>query len=1207
MTLLRNMAVGTLSAAALLATSLGAAAEWKSSCSGARCDGGLRATEQPVYDGAWTTRTLPVGHNTEQPKPGRDPYHWGFAISVDGERFAGDDTAEDYERRIDIELSKVDIQVKFDGLGVKPILNVSTVDLRHSYQAGEKVTFLPTSNYPAWIARAEIRIYEAGHHVDGLPVALVEVPGPGQEVSWIMPPDGEEKFFYVLRVYDGHGRYDQTIPLGLRRTAKNFKRHATAPTEDAVAAGNLEDRTATRNIPVYGGAITVFGQDVPVGFRVKAIGERVPVDPNGKFLIQRILPPGEHDIDVRVWGNHDGDIKLVRPVHIPENEWFYVGLADLTVGKRLGSKQLVAAAPGDYKSTYTKGRVAFYLKGKIKGRYILTAAADTGEDKAQHIFRNFDGKGAQDILDRIDPDKYYPVYGDDSTSIEDAPTDGKFFVRLERGQSHIMWGRFRTTIRGTEFARSQRKLYGAHARYQSETVTNHGKPVATVEAYASQPDTLPQRDNFRGTGGSLYFLSRQDVNRNSETLFVEVRDRVSNLVLRRTPLRYGEDYDINYVQGVIILKNPLASTTGSDTIITDGGLGGDHQYLLVQYEYTPPVGEVDGYSAGGRAEAWLMDRVRVGITAANEETGTADQKVYAGDVRVRLAPNSYIEAEVARSKGPGFSSTNSINGGLSIDPIGTAGRPSVEAYAYRTKAHVDLEDMNTGLKGHIGAYYEWRDDGFSSFTINTAERKQAFGLHAQVDARDDLRYLARYKDFREHKGRRKQVGDAEVEYDFREDWAIGFGLKHTLLKETVAGAKDGGRTDAGVRLSYKPDENHIYYVFGQTTLATTGDLERNDRGGVGAHFRVTEKIGVEGEVSYGSLGWGGRAAVTYDPTADDRYYFGYKLDPERSINTTHTLGGADGGVFVLGAKQKYSDYLSAYGENNYDIFGNRRSLTNTYGVIYTPSALWSIGGGIEYGDVKDHYSTAELERIALSGTVAYKVEDKISWRLKGEARFEDSPDGSKDRNTYFLTAGTSIRHDENWRFLAKFDGVISETDQAAFLDANYLKASVGYAYRGTDWDGVNGLFKYTALYDLPGPDQITSAGTPGPAQRSHVVSADVNIDVTQHVTAGAKYGVRFGEVSATRNDDDFIKSTAHLAVLRADIHVVKNWDALLEARVLHTPEIETTKVGFLAGVYRHLGNNLKVGVGYNFGSFSDDVADLTHDEGGVFVNVVGKF
>ncbi|UXN73582.1 hypothetical protein N8D56_22800 [Devosia sp. A8/3-2] len=86
----------------------------------------------------------------------------------------------------------------------------------------------------------------------------------------------------------------------------------------------------------------------------------------------------------------------------------------------------------EYDNIYSKGRLAFYVKGKIKGEYLLTAAADTDEEELQELFGNIGKRNPRDFLRHLDPDDYYPVYGDDSTMVEDAPTSGKFYVRLER-------------------------------------------------------------------------------------------------------------------------------------------------------------------------------------------------------------------------------------------------------------------------------------------------------------------------------------------------------------------------------------------------------------------------------------------------------------------------------------------------------------------------------------------------------------------------------------------------------------------------------------------------------------------------------------------------------------------------------------------------------------------------------------------------------
>jgi len=65
-----------------------------------------------------------------------------------------------------------------------------------------------------------------------------------------------------------------------------------------------------------------------------------------------------------------------------------------------------------------------------------------------------------------------------------------------------MWGNFKTRITGTEFARHERGLYGANLYYRSEEATSFGERRVTVHGFAAEPGTLPQRDEFRGTGGS---------------------------------------------------------------------------------------------------------------------------------------------------------------------------------------------------------------------------------------------------------------------------------------------------------------------------------------------------------------------------------------------------------------------------------------------------------------------------------------------------------------------------------------------------------------------------------------------------------------------------------------------------------------------------------------------------------------------------------
>jgi hypothetical protein len=95
-------------------------------------------------------------------------------------------------------------------------------------------------------------------------------------------------------------------------------------------------------------------------------------------------------------------------------------------------------------------------------------------------------------------------------------------------------------------------------------------------------------------------------------------------------------------------------------------------------------------------------------------------------------------------------------------------------------------------------------------------------------------------------------------------------------------------------------------------------------------------------------------------------------------------------------------------------------------------------------------------------------------------------------------------------------------------------------------------------------------------------------------------------LSQDRENPEFFDSRAHLYVARADWHFVNRWDLLIEGRMLDLPDAQDSRSGALIGLYRHFGKHMKVGVGYNFTDFSDDLTDLDFDSQGVFLNVIGK-
>ena len=121
-----------------------------------------------------------------------------------------------------------------------------------------------------------------------------------------------------------------------------------------------------------------------------------------------------------------------------------------------------------------------------------------------------------------------------------------------------------------------------------------------------------------------------------------------------------------------------------------------------------------------------------------------------------------------------------------------------------------------------------------------------------------------------------------------------------------------------------------------------------------------------------------------------------------------------------------------------------------------------------------------------------------------------------------------------------------------------------------------------------------------------VVPGDTGEAGTKTAAPGGKYDYRLGRVIVDRAIPVFFDSRAQLYVVRADWQFIRHWDAMLEARLLDLPDAGDRRSGFLTGVYRHLNDHIKVGIGYNFTDFSDDLTNLGYTSHGLFINAIGK-
>ena len=1225
-----------------------------------------------------------------------------FSISVDGQPLETDSTQveADRQRCVDVALEKSDIQIKYDPLNDAPALNAWTVP--GVAKRGKPVEFATYTNYAWWLRKAEVRIFGKRQNLQETPFAVVPVD-VGGTARWEAPGNAPDELVFVLRVYDRQGRFDETAPKPMRLLDRAPADAMAERTAKDRLIGYGENTLKVRNIPASGGSVTISGENIKPGQTVRAMDIDVPVDAKGKFVMRQILPAGPHTVSVSVKDEHGEGETFSRNLSIADRDWFYVAVADLTVGQdhTTGPAQLVTGDTQHYDNkTWVDGRGAFYLKGKIKGEYLLTASADTREQPLHDLFSNFSSKDPRYLLRRIDPDTYYPVYGDDSTIADDAPTQGKFYVRLEKDDSHVMWGNFQTAWSGSELTQYSRGLYGADVMWRSADATSFGEKSTSLNLFAAEPGTLQSREEFRGTGGSLYYLRQQDITQGSERLWLEVRDKDSGLVIQRTQLTPALDYDINYLQGRLTLRAPLSSVADGGSLVQTSGLSGNPVYLVATYEYVPGLTAVTGGTVGVRASHWINDAVRLGATSYHQGEGDADQDLKGVDATLRYKPGTWIRAEAARSSGKGTTTLTSVTGGFDFNQIASSGKP---ANAKRVDMAVDLGEIGSGMKGRFSAYWQDRDAGFSGpgQVVAGTEGLRQEGIAAAVPVNDSTEVLLKV-DNRVATSQTDRSTEAAVRHKLAPEWGISTGMRRDDRELASADStlgltaspllnQTGTRSDAVVRVDFMPlAEGEAeraagkgqgsttanapalatstasangpasqllpkanpttntggmrasadpasaagiagarmpglryapwnMYGFLQHTLSRTGTRADNDRVGLGSGWQVNDKLRLGAEVSGGSGGAGGQLSGNYRTSERSDIYLAYTMETE---NPNVNYVGRQGTV-TAGSHYRLSDQVGLFGESRWSNGAGPQSLTHAFGVDFAPDKQWTTGIKLETGSLSDPLA-GDLKRDAVGLSASYRY-DKTRFATALEYRFDrtttaaaasgacatpcTSPDAINSRRSWLTKNSLGYQADPSWRLLGKLNLSRSISTQGAFFDGDYTEVVLGAAYRPVNDDRWNALFKYTYFYNVPSPGQVDGTfGLPlDYAQRSHVLDADVIRDVRPWLSVGAKYGVRWGDLRPSKTEGDWFSSRADLFVLRADFHWVRQWDALVEGRALRSREADDMRSGFLAGIYRHVAQGAKIGVGYNFTNFSDDLTDLSYRSRGWFLNALGTF
>jgi hypothetical protein len=412
--------------------------------------------------------------------------------------------------------------------------------------------------------------------------------------------------------------------------------------------------------------------------------------------------------------------------------------------------------------------------------------------------------------------------------------------------------------------------------------------------------------------------------------------------------------------------------------------------------------------------------------------------------------------------------------------------------------------------------------------------------------------------------------------------------------------------DAVVQVGYDSKGRWNAYGFAQDTIDLDGTREENARVGTGGSYRISEHLRVDAEVSNGDLGAGGRLGTNYMPTERTSLYMNYALENERTDNGMRATTG--GGNFVTGVKTRLSDSTSVYLEERYQNGDWASGLTHSAGVNLAPTERLNLAASTDIGTLRDMLTGAETERRAAGVHVGYGF-DALQLSSGIEYRFDETeqPDlAFNTRETWLFRNNFKYQLNPSARLIGKLNHSESVSSLGEFFDGGYTEAVLGFAYRPVHHDRLNTLVKYTYFYNVPTTDQVTlNALAAEFIQKSHVAAFDLTYDLNPRWSIGGKYAHRVGLMSLDRENPEFFDNAANLYVVRADFRFKENWEGLIEGRLLDTPDTNDRRSGSLIVVSRYLNPHVKVGAGYNFTDFSDDLTDLSFDHRGVFISLTG--
>jgi len=801
------------------------------------------------------------------------------------------------------------------------------------------------------------------------------------------------------------------------------------------------------------------------------------------------------------------------------------------------------AGNDDYTAT---GRAAMFLKGKVRGDYLLTLAYDS-DKKGERLFRD------------IEPGEYYPVYGDSSAKGFDAQSTSKLYVRVDKGRSFAMYGDLKTQIdndEGIELGQYNRTLTGLKAQFEDDNTR--------ITAFAAETSTSQRVNETRGLGISGPYPLGEDfdaVLENSETVEVIIRDaNNSGLIISRKTLARFADYEIDPISRSLYLKSPIASLD----------IDGNPIYLRVTVEVDE--GGEKYWVGGVAAKQQLTKKVAIGGSYVNSDDPLNKEELASINSVIKLNNKLKLVAEYAKNKAenPNYDPSNQIS---NTELTGN----DVEGDAFRVELDYD-DKKSTRAK----AYYHDADEGFVTGASPLTAGRTESGVevtHTFNDKNTALKLEGVRTEDHDTDASREGV-QASIEQRLSKNVVGEIGVRYYKQDATAASRNTQAATDV---VDVTDDTLFNDDIINQSALNGVSNADK-DIEGTTARARITSRL----------------------PKLNNSLVFAeYEQDIENSSRNATSIGGetALGNLGRLYARHNLINSLSgSYGLD--DTEERQRTVVGfdaTYmkdGKVYSEYRMrdaisareaeaaiglknkWYVQEGLTLSTLFERVESLEGETDNTATAAGIGVEYLAKENYKASGRVEKRWGETSD--TLLGSAGIAYRYTDDITLLAK--DIYSQVD---YDDGHRTinRFQLGAAYRDYDSNQLDMLAKLEYRLD----DNAT--GTDQYQKDTTIWSWSGNYHPTRALTLSGRYAGKYTQYDA---DDIVSENTAHAAYARGLYDISERWDIGLQAGTYWNKQANDMSYMLGAEVGYSPMTNLWLSLGYNFMGFEDE--DIAYDD-----------